>query len=86
MKKYYKFRNDPPLNFEKLCYVFTGTIATKNYKYASTQSPSDSDRDDDHHVDLNIPLAIVDLIEGPSCPVVKPKDKSKGKQKCDVDL
>ena len=86
MKKYYKFRNGPPQNFEKLCYVFTGTTATENYKYASIQSPSDSDCDDDRNVNLNIPPAIVDLTEGPNCPVVKPKGKSKGKQKCDVNL
>ena len=68
----------------KLCYVFMGSAATKNYKYASTQSPLDSDRDDDHHVDLNLPSAIIDLTEGPNCPVSKPKHKSKGKRKCDV--
>jgi hypothetical protein len=53
---------------------------------ASTQSPLDFDCDDDHHIDHNIPPAIIDLIKGSSCPVVKPKDKSKEKQKCDVDL
>jgi hypothetical protein len=46
----------------------------------------DSDCDDDHYINLNIPPAIVDLTKGSSCLVVKPKDKSKGKWKCDVDL
>jgi hypothetical protein len=86
IEKYYKFRNGPPRNFKRLCYVFTWTTATRNYKYASTQSSLDSDCNDDHHVDLNIPPAIVDLTEGTSCPIVKPKDKSKGKRKCGVDL
>jgi hypothetical protein len=86
LKKYYKFHIGPPRNFVKLCYIFMGSIATENYKYASTQSPLDSDHDDDHHVDLNLPLAIIHLTEGHSCPVPKPKHKSKGKMKCDMDL
>ena len=85
MKKFYKFHTGPPRNFVKMCYVFTRSTATGNYKYASTQSPSDSDCGDENDVDLNLAPAIVDLTEGPSCPVQKPKSKSKGKRKCDID-
>ena len=85
MKKYYKFCTSPPWNFVKMFYVFTGSIATENYKYASTQFPLDSDSGDENHVDLNLASAIVDLIEGPNCPVQKLKSKSKGKRKCDID-
>jgi hypothetical protein len=84
LKKYHKFCTNPPRNYVKLCYVFTGS--TGNYKHANTQSLSDSDHDDDHCVHLNLPPTISDLIEGPSCPTQKPKDKSKGKRKCDMDL
>jgi hypothetical protein len=85
MKKYYKFCIGPPRNFGKMCYVFAGSTATGNYKYASTQSPTDSNSGDENHVDLNLALAIVDLAESPSCPVQKPKSISKGKRKCDID-
>jgi hypothetical protein len=85
MKKYYKFRTGPLWNFVKMCYVFTGSTATRNYKYASTQSPSDSDCGDENHIDLNLTPAIVDLTEGPRCPLQKPKSKSKGKRKCDIE-
>jgi hypothetical protein len=70
----------------KLCYVFTGSTATGPYRYASTQSPSDSDCDDDKKVYLNLPPAIIDLTGGPSQPTSKPKGKSKGKRKCEIDL
>ncbi|XP_059448936.1 uncharacterized protein LOC132180098 isoform X2 [Corylus avellana] len=45
LNKYYKFHTGPPRNFEKMCYVFTGSIATGTYKHARTQSPSDFDCD-----------------------------------------
>jgi hypothetical protein len=86
LKKYYKFLYGPPRNYVKLCYICTGSTATRPYRYFSTQSPSDSDRDDDKEVDLNLPLAIIDLIGGPSWPALKPKGKSKGKRKCNIDL
>jgi hypothetical protein len=70
----------------KLCYVFTGSIATGPYRYASTQSPSDSDCDDQKEVNLNLPPAVIDLTEGPSQPASNPKGKSKGKRKCEINL
>ena len=62
MKKFYKFRTGPPQKFVKMCYVFTGSTTTENYKYVSTHSPSDSDCGDENHIDLNLAFCIHDRI------------------------
>jgi hypothetical protein len=82
LKKYYKFQNGPPRSYWKLCYIFTGTTASRKHQYASTQSPPNSICDE-HCVDLNLLPAITNLIEGPNCPAQKSKGKSKAKGKGD---
>ena len=80
LSKYYKFRNGPPANFNDLCSIFAGSTATGKWRYASTQSPPDSDVEK-NNADLNVPPpAIINLSEPRSTPGSS-KGKGKGKLK-----
>jgi hypothetical protein len=76
--KYYKFRNGPPTNWDKLCAIFDGSMATGKLRYASTQSPPSASSD--RHVDLSIPPAIVHLTK-PRHPCSQQVSRGKGKGK-----
>ena len=78
LQKYYKFWHGPPVNYNYLHFIFAGSIATEKWRYASTQSPSNS-VDEENNVDLNIPsLVIIDLIKSHYAPA---SSKRKGKLK-----
>jgi hypothetical protein len=64
--RFYKFRNNPPLLFPLLTTIFTGSYATGQYAYASTQDPPDTNDErglDDPVIYLNSSCAIIDLDE-----------------------
>ncbi len=77
--KYYRFRNGPPAYYSDLCYIFRGTHATGSLRYASTQSPLDSD-DERRGVDLNRSPAIVDLTK-PQEQMPPPRSSGKSKRR-----
>jgi hypothetical protein len=64
--KYYRFRNNPMRLFSLLTTIFKGSYATREFVYASTQDPPDTDDElgfDDLLIDLNSLCAIIDLEE-----------------------